>query len=169
MNATRAIADTGHESAVPLLRLKLLTGHTDPEVMGLCMSGLLELAPASSIPLVAKFLKHPNEALILEAAATLGSCGRPTAVEALIDAFGRFGDDEIKRAILLSIGLSRDPTAIDFLIAQLEKGDAGVVALEALQPSCVYPEIQGRVRGVIEKLGDKNLKSAFEEKHLSRH
>lgn len=163
MNAARAIADTGHESAVPLLRLKLLSDHSDLDVMGACMSGLLELAPAASIPLIGGFLKHPTESIVLEAAAALGICGRPKAVELLIAAFGRTANKETMKSLMLSIGLSRDPTAIDFLIGQLETGDAAA-AFQALQPSCVYPETQSRVRTVIDKLGDKKLREAFERK-----
>ena len=165
VNAVRAIADTGYESAIPLLRLKLLSGDHDVEVMGGCMTGLLELAPISSIPLVADFLTNPTESVVLEAAAALGICGRPAAVEALIEAWKRSGDEEIQRSLLLSIGLSRDPIAVNFLILQLESGRETEEILEALQPSCVYQEIQTRVRDVLGKIGDKSLMTEFDRKY----
>lgn len=163
VNSVKAIADTRHESAVPLLRLKLFSGDPDAEVMGNCMAGLLELAPEPSIPLVSKYLDDRNESVVLEAAAALGICGRPKAVESLIIAFRRTAEQEISKSLMQSIGLSRDPTAIDFLMTQLKSGDAAA-ALEALHPSCVYPETQKRVRAVVESLGDSKLKDAFDRR-----
>src|SRR5207244_2457582 len=80
LNACQAIADTGHESAIPLLRMKLLQSNDYPDVLGNCMSGLLSLNAKSSIPLVARFLEHVNEQIIAEAAVALGTCGLPEAV-----------------------------------------------------------------------------------------
>ena len=164
VNAARAIADTRHETAVPLLRLKLQSGDGDAEVMGACMSGLLDLAPNQSIPLVADLLTNPTESVVLEAAAALGICGRPKAVEALINCWRRTADEEIQRSLLLSIGLSRDPTAVDFLMTQLESDHHTETILEALKPSCVYQETQSKVRRFLEKRNDKKLIADFERK-----
>ena len=152
INAVRAIADTRHESAIPLLRLKLLSGDPETEVMGTCMSGLLDLAPLRSIPLVAEFLTNPTESVVLEAAAALGVCGKPAAVEALINAWRRSGNKDQQRSLLISIGLSRDPSAINFLISQLESRRDVETVLEALKPSCVYEETQRRVREVMKQI-----------------
>lgn len=152
INAVKAIADTRHESAIPLLRLKLLSGDDEAEVMGACMSGLLDLAPLRSIPLVAEFLTNPTESVVLEAAAALGVCGKPAAVEALINAWRRTANKDQQRSLLISIGLSRDPSAINFLISQLESRRDIETVLEALKPSCVYEETQRRVREVMQKL-----------------
>ena len=152
INAVRAIADTRHESAIPILRLKLLSGDPEAEVMGTCMSGLLELSPQNSIPLVAKFLTNPTENVVYEAAAALGVCGKPAAVEALINALKRTGNKDQQRSLLISIGLSRDPSAINFLISQLEARRDIETVLEALKPSCVYEETQRRVREVMKQI-----------------
>jgi HEAT repeat protein len=164
INAARAITDTRHEMAIPLLRLKLLSGDTYAETMGVCMTGLLDLAPDASIPLVADFLTNPTENVVLEAAAALGMCGRPKAVEALIGCWKETGDEEIQRSLLLSIGLSRDPTAISFLISQLGSNQNTEDVLEALKPSCIYEETQNRVRETLRRLGDRMLLADFERK-----
>lgn len=164
VTAAKAIADTRHEMAVPLLRLKLHLGDYNPEVMGICMSGLLDLAPQQSIPLVADFLTNPTESVVLEAAAALGICGRSKAVEALIKFWNRTGEEELQRSLLLSIGLSRDSTAVDFLIAQLESNHHTETILEALKPSCVYQETQNKVRDFLEAKNDKKLIADFERK-----
>ncbi len=152
INAVKAIADTRHESAIPLLRLKLLSGDDEAEVMGACMSGLLDLAPLRSIPLVARILTNPTESIILEAAAALGVCGKPAAVEALINAWKRTANKDQQRSLLISIGLSRDPSAINFLISQLEARRNVETVLEALKPSCVYEETQRRVREAMQQI-----------------
>ena len=165
INAAKSIADTGHETAIPLLRLKLLLGDGDAEVMGVCMSGLLDLAPLPSIPLVAEFLSNPTENVVLEAAAALGICGKPAAVEALIATWKRTGSKDLQNSLLLSIGLSRDAAALNFLISQLESNIDVETVLDALKPSCVYQETRDRVRSIIEKIGDKQWKAAFERKY----
>ena len=145
IHAARAMSDTGSEWAIPLLRMKLLSADVNAEVAGACMSGLLELAPTASIPLVNRFLRSSRENVVLEAAAALGICGKPAAVKCLIDAWKKTADDEIQRSLLLSIGLSRDPSAVDFLIGQLETHHDPELILEALKPSLVYEETRLRV------------------------
>lgn len=162
--AIKAIADTGSEAAVPLLRLKLLSGDPEAEVLGLCMAGLLSIAPEPSIPFVAGYLKHPIEDAVLEAAAALGVCGRPAAVEALIAACRKSSNAEVRKSLLLSIGISRNPVAIDFLISQLEMGENVEEVLEALRPACVYQETQRRVREVLKARSETKVLADFDAK-----
>ena len=162
INAARAIADTSHESAIPLLRLKLYLGDAEAEVMGVCMSGLMELDPNRSISLVAEFLSNPSENVVLEAAASLGMCGKPAAVEALIAKWNKTGSNDVQRSLLLSIGLSRSTNAVDFLISQLAVNADAESVLEALKPSCIYQETHERVRETLVKLNDKKLLAKFD-------
>lgn len=162
INAVKAIIETGNEAAIPVLRLKLHAGDFEIEVLGICMSGLLELAAAPSIPFIAQFLGNPSELVVCEAAAALGQCGQPAAIEALVAASKRCRDPEIQRSLLLSIGLSRDPAAIDFLIAQLEKERFAATVLEALKPSCVYESTRVRVRQALDNLDDDELSTEFD-------
>jgi hypothetical protein len=165
MNAAAAIADTGHEMAVPLLRLRLQSGDHDAEVLGVCMAGLLKLAPTSSLSLVTSFLKHRNENVVLETAVALGTSGLPKAVESLIDCCKRAPSGDLQRSLLISIGLTRNPAAIDFLLAQLESGRNTETVLDALKPSCVYEETQNRVRDVLDQINDKKSIAEFERKY----
>ena len=162
VHAARAIIGTGNEAAIPLLRLKLHAGDQDLEVLGICMSGLLELSLAPSIPFVAQFLANPSELVVCEAAAALGQCGHPLAVQSLIASSKRCRDQEIQRSLLLSIGLSRDSTAVEFLISQLENERLAQLALEALKPACVYEQTRSRVRAALAKIDDDVLSSTYE-------
>ncbi|WP_010586669.1 HEAT repeat domain-containing protein [Schlesneria paludicola] len=162
IHATKALLETGNESAIPVLRQKLHAGDPEIEVLGICMSGLLELAALPSIPFIAQFLDNPSELVVCEAAAALGQCGQPAATQALIAVSKRCRDHEIQRSLLLSIGLSRDPAAIDFLISQLEKERFAETVLEALKPSCVYESTRTRVRQALEKIDDFELSETFD-------
>lgn len=164
INAARAIADTGSEVAIPVLRQMLLSNHGDAEALGACMSGLLSLAPDDSIPVVARYLKHPSEEIVLEAAAALGICNRPKAVQAIITRLNAGGDPDLRRSLLISIGLSRDPLAVNFLISHLESGEDPEATSEALLPACIYPETQTKVRRALEKISNKRLLDKFEQK-----
>src|SRR5262249_61044298 len=57
ISAARAIASRGGEDALPLLRLKARAGDAEPRVSAECLSALMRLAPARSLPFVAGFLQ----------------------------------------------------------------------------------------------------------------
>ena len=163
--AAQAIADTGQDEAIPVLRLKLLLGDAEPEVLGACMSGLLKLAPATSIPLVVRFLTSHNEDVELEAAAALGECGLVDAVDALLDRLRSTHEGELRRSLIISIGLSRESKAVSFLISLLEAGEKDAeAALDALRPSCVYRDLRECVRTAVQKTGNSKLIGLFERK-----
>ena len=122
--------------------------------------------PAESVPLVANSLDSHDEDLAIEAAAALGECGRKDAVETLIAARQRVHDRELRRSFLISLGLSREPTAISHLLALIEKGSPeSETALKALAPACVYPEIQQKAREAVERSGNEALITAFRKSY----
>jgi len=71
--------------------------------------------PRGSIPFVARFLTSADEDLRFEAAAALGECPDLLAVETLIARWRVERSIEMKRAIELSLGVSRIPEAKEFL------------------------------------------------------
>jgi HEAT repeat protein len=162
VHAVLAIADTGVENAKPLLQLKLLSGDSKPEVLGACMSGLLRLDPAWAVPVVVQFLNNPNEQVILEAAAVLGESGRADAVEALLGKLQRTRDREMRQSLLMSLGLSREPKAIDILIAQVAGNQPeSEHVLRALKPASHYPELRARIGDAIAQSGNARLESLW--------
>ena len=162
VHAAQAIADVGVEYAKPLLQLKLLSGDAEAEVLGACMSGLLRLDPAWAVPVVARFLDDPHEQVLLEAAAVLGESGRPEAVEALLAKLPRLRDRELRQSLLVSLGLSREPKAINFLIAQVATNQPEAeFALRALKPAAVYPELRTRIRDAVSQSGNARLESLW--------
>jgi HEAT repeat protein len=164
VHAAQAIADVGVEYAKPLLQLKLLSGDAEAEVLGACMSSLLRLDATWAIPVVARFLNDPNEQVLLEAAAALGETGRAEAVEALLAKLQRTRDRELRQSLLMSLGLSRETKAIDFLIAQVATNQPEAeYSLRSLKPASTYPEIRSRVGNAIAQSGNARLESLWQK------
>lgn len=115
IDAARAIAQLSGQDSVLMLRVKALAGDKEPAVIGQCFLSLLGIDASASIPFVARFLTSPNEDLRFEAAAALGECPSRTAVEILIARWRIERSAEMKRAIVLSLGVSRVPEAKEFL------------------------------------------------------
>jgi hypothetical protein len=166
--AAQAIADTRRDEAIPVLRLQLGSSN-HAETMGACMTGLLTLAPDTYVPLVATYLEAEREEIILEAAASLGTCGRREAVAVLISAWKRTADPELKVSLLMSIGLSKESSGFDFLISLIaENTRDSEIALDALKPLCVYPDLCQRVRAGVTQSQSRVLLQVFERRYGKR-
>lgn len=119
IDAARAIAQLPGGDSILMLRVKALAGDVEPAAVGQCFLSLLGMDPRGSVPFVARFLTSPHQDLRFEAAAALGECPDTLAVEALIERWRIERSPEMKRAIELSLGVSRLPEAREFL-AELE-------------------------------------------------
>jgi HEAT repeat protein len=98
-----------------MLRVKAQAGDKEPAVIGQCFLSLLGMDARASIPFVARFLTAAKEDLRFEAASALGECPELAAVEILIERWRVERDAEMKRAIVLSLGVSRVREAKEFL------------------------------------------------------
>jgi HEAT repeat protein len=133
--AARAISCANPREAEAVLRLKVLVGDEEAEVIGECFTGLLSIAPIECLPFVATYLSSESEAVRDFAALALGELRNPKAVEHLRnawDAAGPFGDFRI--VLIRAAALNRTEAAFDWLISLIESGaqahaDAAVEAL----------------------------------------
>jgi HEAT repeat protein len=114
-DAARAIAQLPGQDSILMLRVKAQAGDKEPAVIGQCLLSLLGIEPRTSIPFVARFLTSKNDDVRFEAAAALGECPELPAVETLIARWKVERDPEMKRAIVLSLGVSRLAEAKEFL------------------------------------------------------
>ncbi len=164
VHAVNAIADIGHESVIPLLRVKAQCGDAKVEVTGTCFSALLRLRPEESVSFVARFLRHSDEQLFCEAAAALGECGRPDAIHILIETWKRTDDRDLQESLLVSLGLSRHSAAVDFLISVLMSApNSSEAALRALAPNRFYTDIRQRIQTAVEATKNGRLRAIFNE------
>lgn len=117
--AAQALAYSGIANAVPLLRLKALSGDTEPAVVGECLTALLKLDPDGALPFVTQFLDREEEPLAEAAALALGGSRHPPAFPILRDWWERSVAGALRRTALLAIAMLRRDDAMFFLLSTL--------------------------------------------------
>jgi HEAT repeat protein len=136
IGAIRAIAYTNRPEAMPLLRFKAHTGDPNPQVLSECFQALLNLAPADSVPLVARFLDSSPEISEM-AALALGESRHPQAFEPLKAWWHKTHDRELRLTGLLAIAMLRQDIALNFLISLVETSgrdrEGAIAALKMYQ------------------------------------
>jgi HEAT repeat protein len=163
--AVRALASSGEEAAALVLRLKLHLGDRDAEVVGEVLAGLIQLDPANSLPLVAGYLDHPDEAIADAAALALGESRRPEAVDILRKRLAKALDPGARRPLLLAIAITRRPEAATILVEHLASADPETSrhVLEALRIYRADSALCEKVRKIVEQRGDEKLRGQFEK------
>ncbi len=152
VDAARAVAQLSGPDSILLLRLKAWCGDKESEVVGQCFAGLLDMSPPDSIPFVASFLCAENTDVRVQAAAALGECHEPAAVAVLQEHWRAQSDPDTRRAILLSLGASRQIAAADFLLSVVSEGltEDARNAIRALGAGRFRDEYCERVAAAIE-------------------
>lgn len=117
IHACRALAYTARDDvAASLLRLKILTGDRDPDVMAEAFTALVRLTPDKAVDFLASYLDHESEDLRTAAALSLGESRRPAAFELLRSQCERTTDSDSRRTLLVALSLLRLPQSLDYLI-----------------------------------------------------
>lgn len=162
-HAARAIGATGLTAAAPILRMKVLAGDTRSEVIGACLGGLLSYRDARSLEFVCGFLKSDNLDLAIEAGLVLGESRQEGAIEHLIAASKELVGD-VRHSLLMSIGISRLPAAVDYLIGLIEENDPdGGVAIQALAPARFDQSVCDRLLETVNATGSRELARVYRE------
>ncbi|HUQ92057.1 MAG TPA: HEAT repeat domain-containing protein [Bryobacteraceae bacterium] len=168
-DAARALAQLGRPEGALLLRLKIYNGDAAPEVIGQCFTALVSLSRTPGVRFVARYLDDANEDLCFEAAAALGESQLPDALDTLRERFARAREPRLRRALLASIGASRLPAALDFLISLLSPEDMQTArdAVAALAPGKYRDEVRTRVEKAVENAGSpalmQEMRKAFQD------
>jgi hypothetical protein len=165
MEAARAIGQVGGVSAGLLLRLRILLGSDEPEVLGACFSALLDLERENAIPLVAAALKEGDE-LSAEAAYALAELRSSETWSALRERWRKGADSWFASVLLSAMALTRLPEAMEFLIGMIEQDSREAVsAIEALGSAAPTAEVRLRLQQAVEQGGSERLRQAF-NKHF---
>jgi HEAT repeat protein len=164
VDAALAIAQFGREEGAPLLRLKLLLGDREPEVIGQCCSSLLDLAPRQALPLLQSLLNHTEEEVRIEAASALAASREPEAIEILKSFWKGKVSADVRRAILISLGASPLRSAAEFLLAVFSdpSHEWAAEALTALASSRFHEELREAAKRAVESSSDARLRQLFE-------
>jgi len=137
----RAIDQVGSSSASLLLRLRATLGKDEPEVLGACYGGILDIEGVRAIAWVAHFLSQEDEAAG-EAALAIAGTHSPEAVESLRHALENANDAWFRSILLSAIALTRQDAAMDFLLDLVEKESLNAEgAVEAIFRSAPSDEL----------------------------
>lgn len=161
VEVARAVGMLGKAEGSLVLRMKIQSGDREASVLGACFASLLYLQRAHAVPLVARYLDDPE--LQFEAAAALGETKEPAALHALCECWKRARDRHFRRALLISIGASRQDPAVGFLTALIEEGtiQQALEAVEALAPSLYHDETVQRVERAVRSRESHDLTEAL--------
>ena len=152
--AARAIAAAGADAGALLLRLKILVGDREPEVISDCLVGLLDVDGAEALPLVGSVANSRDEPLRDAAILALGTSRRADAIEMLMARFERTADPAAKKCILLALASSRTEAALDYLINLIRTGSDGTA------------DAAGEALSI--HLGDERIRQAMEQARAER-
>lgn len=160
--AAKGIAYWSGESAELLLRLRVRTGETHPNVLRACFAGLITLDPDRGVAFAAEHLSADTEVAEV-AALALGESRADAAWEALRRAWDDLTNFELASTLLLAIALTRRDDAFDHLLGILRDG-AKRHALQAAESLALYAHDDRRRAGINDALaarGDEGVREAF--------
>jgi hypothetical protein len=161
--AARAIAYTENEQAAALLRLKVLTGDSEPQVLSDCLTALLQLAPGSAVPFVARRLDAADPSSQESAALALGASRLQAAFAVLRAWWEGTADNGLRRTALLAIAMLKHDVAIEFLLSLVAEA-VGPTARDAIAALALYRHddaLAARVRRAAAARDDVDLRSAI--------
>jgi len=132
--AARAISCGRPGEAEAVLRLKVLIGDAQPEVIGECFTGLLSVAQEESLSFVGGYLCGDGEELRDFAALALGESRHPAALEQLRTAWDSVYVGEFRTVLIRAAALHRSEPAFEWLLWIIENDTQkhADVAVEAL-------------------------------------
>ncbi|MGB8889177.1 MAG: HEAT repeat domain-containing protein [Candidatus Korobacteraceae bacterium] len=164
LGAIRALASNGGDAGVLLLRLKILTGDAEPEVLGECFAGLLAAAPEQSLDFVAQYVGDDDDAISEAAIWALGESRLPAAFEMLKEKWQRTVDRSSRKVLLAAMAASRSEEAIEFLRSLLES-ESPQTASDVVAALAMYKgneSIKQSIGAIVRGRGDKRLIETFE-------
>ena len=165
IGAVRALATNGGEAGALALRLKVLTGDREPEVIAECFAGLLASPSESAIAFVAPHIDSHHAAVAEAAILALGASRSPQAVQILQQKWQRTARGPIKKVLLLALSASRNEDALQFLLDLLENAPVSTAAevLSALSAQRPSASIRASIRAALARRGDSTLLKSFHD------
>jgi hypothetical protein len=164
--AARAIACTEPLAGEAVLRSKVLAGDPEPEVIGDCFAGLLQLEPDESLSFVAAFLEDPAPAIGELAALALGESRLDAALDLLREHWERQPlKRDFDRVLLRAAVLHRSEAAFDWLVSVVEHGDrvSAELVIAELAVYRVNRKLHRQLGAALAARGDESLLGRFEK------
>jgi HEAT repeat protein len=161
--AARALTYLGSPESELMLRLRVLTGDSEPEVTSECFAGLMTMAPERSLEFVSRYLGSDDLTIVECAALAIGGSHMPQAFDALRTCWEDNLSPAVRRAILLPIALVRSDDAFDFLLEVVRESDTRTAA-QAIPALSLYADERSlaRTRETVKARGDADIVDRFE-------
>jgi hypothetical protein len=148
-----------------LLKLKVLVGDDEPDVVAECFSGLLANPSERSLRFVAGYADSEDLAICEAALLAIGSSRHPAAFDLLQEKWGRSARSALRKTLLLAMAITRLEAAIAFLIELLESGNAQT-AKDSITALAIYRDnekIRRSVEEAVSRRGDRSLAEALRQ------
>ena len=162
--AARALGVSRRDEAALVLRLKLLSGDRDGDVLAECLHSLARIWPQKSVRYIAAFLNSSDRVVRENAALALAATRQREAFERLNEHW-RLGGvrAESRPAVLLAIAMTRFPEALELLLSVVSSGkpDAAADALEAVAMYRHDESARAKIEAAVKQRDDPALHRAF--------
>ncbi len=167
--AVKALAYMGTPESDVMLRLKVLVGDSEIEVIGECFTALMTIIPKQSLGFVSRYLKHNDLAIVESAALAIGGSHIPEAFETLKNCWEENPILFYRRAIMLSIALIRSDDAFDFLLDVVRNADTQTAA-QAISTLKLYASDRTveKITKAVESRNDSDLADRFKQEFGER-
>jgi HEAT repeat protein len=157
--AVHAIEQVGSTSASLLLRLRVVLGADEPEVLGACYGGILRIEGAGAIAWVRRFLDAGDDSAA-EAALAIAGTHSPEGFHALRESFVKAEDPWWRSVMLSAIALARQEEALEFLLELVRTESLNAeAAIEAILRCMPAPEVVLRLEKMV--AGNPRLARVF--------
>lgn len=137
--AAMALAYLGTQESELMLRLKVLTGDSESEVISECFVGLMTMVPDRSLEFVSRYLRDDDLAIAEYAALAIGGSRISQALDTLRKCWDEDPSPAMRRALLLPIALIRSDEAVDFLAEAICSADVRT-ASQAVSALSLYAD-----------------------------
>ena len=153
----------GGDGAELLLRMKVLAGDAEPEVLAECFAGLMRVSPDRSLDLVAGALGSDDDYLVESAALAIAESRSEAGFLALKRHYEANRFEASAAAMLLPISLTRHEAAFEFLLELIAEGPPAI-AHESLTALEIHASNDSLVRSVAQAVaarGEPDLSAVF--------
>lgn len=163
VGAVRALAANGGESGILLLKLKVLTGDIETEVLSECFAGLLSASPNQSLDFIASYIDSDDVSIAEAAILALGESRLQPAFEILKEKWGRAAGQSTKKILVVSMAASKLEEAITFLVSLIESAtiQTATHVIEALAVYRRNERVGESVRESVSRRGEEILVETF--------
>lgn len=163
IGAVRALSSNGGQAGALLLKLRILTGETEPDVLAECFAGLLAIAPEQSLPLIATYIDSKDLAIGEAALLALGSSRLPEALDLLKARWGQPAGGSLRKVMLIAMAMIRSEAAIEFLVSLLAESSL-TSARDVITALAIFRDnekVRKQVEAAVSRRNVDSLSEAF--------